>query len=1077
MTEKKEVIIDLTLPLTIAHSRNKEANLQRNALKQVDQLLKKFIAYNQSDNKLDNTFILPRQNNTIYINGERGAGKTTFLLDVLKEYQETKLEANKIVSIDFIDPTLIQTNQNILIEIISTLYKKTNNHLPCGKDEEKKRELNQSLEKMSEGLKLLDIHNKNPKYQDSSWYLNKSLQDATSGQCLERNLHDFIDKCAELFKAELFVIAIDDVDTKTDKAYEVLEVIRCYLTHPKLAIIISGDLELYSHLVNNKKIEEISSENIKDYKDNKEMASHLEQQYLSKILPIEYRITLNKMTDIIRTNNVSIQYLCNKDGNSFTYKKKCDDFLCELLSSTLSIPLKHISNYKTFIFQQPIRSILQFLKDILDKSNISPKNVSSTPDVIKAASYNIFFSSMITDIQVNNLSSISTISYELFKILERNNDLETGFYGRPHDNISNIGFNASKFYITTTCSKFLANSTVPISDTLKMILLFGGSATIYANYVVSNFLPSYTFQTYLEYIGLSKGESINSIVSHFSPIILNQYNPNASKGSTQIGTKSGVIRTPKDYSASKYFHIKNFEKAFEGSRLEDENRVCTVNAIANFEKIQEVYLNNSKKNLIDFIAIQTVLLSSQTAIKTKGTEDYISSYSLLACMAEILSLDNQSIAEGVSKLSSSKNYLYPYFLKGIDQGDPDSIDSIQEFDESSGYQAPIETKALNMLLEKWVKALPKTNNANILMIGKIWTRIHYSLENISNEILDNKTAKQNLLLTELISRFIIAIINAFLIEEARYSAKQNIDIINSLSYARNPNQSAKTLIDNLKSVFKKQQIDFKQTLPTTYSIISCPLLWPFYTKQLSITLRDLNVIDIDGHLSIFNTEEYTEIFDIDNNLDFNDFTISLLPIMGCFRDSSTSYGLDINFLNKKINILKVRLDSIESSIEEIDELQSIKEDFDNVTNSILNNAEDLDDILNSLILLEIDIDCIEFDIQSKHEEEKLENLLAIADNAESILQFVEKYKEYLSIKSFQPKKEACINELINTFIFLIKDNLDNLNSVNYKELEKELLQLMKDIKSYLSGKKPKKRELNKISKKFSQLIDLLVKKK
>lgn len=938
MTQKQEVIIDLTLPLTIAHSRNKEANLQRHALEQVNQLLIKFIEYNQSDNKLDNTFILPRQNNTIYINGERGAGKTTFLLDVLKEYQETKIEANTIVPIAFIDPTLIQTNQNILIEIISALYKKTNSHLSCGKDEEKKRELNQSLEKMSEGLKLLDIHNKNPKYQDSSWYLNKSLQDSTSGQCLEKNLHDFIDKCAELFKAELFVIAIDDVDTKTDKAYEVLEVIRCYLTHPKLSIIISGDLELYSHLVNNKKIEEISSENIKDYEDNKEMANHLEQQYLSKILPIEQRITLSKMNDILESSDVFIKYNLYDEENKNLItidKKNCLDVFRELISSALSLPQNQINSYKTFIFHQPIRSILQFFKSIIDKSKSKHNNIVVVPTVVKDALSNIFLGNLSTNIKLSNLSSyspeISTVAYELFKVLEKNNDLETGFYCRTDGNLGNIGFSASKFYITATCSETLSNNTYSLSNALKLMLTFGGSANIYTNFVLANLADKKTYLDYLDYISLSRNESVTNLASHFSPIVLDQYESSSTKKSTKIGTVAGVIRLPRANSPTKQFHESNFNTAFNKTSLSKHNR------IPNIGQLENSYKSEENQSIFDYIAIQTILLSSQSAIKIRGTEDYVSAYSLLASIAELLTVNKDhtsSINEVYNKCKITQNYTYPHFLNGREQGDPDDIEA-EYTQDAPNPLFPIQEFILTNLLEDWLKSIPTNVNTNTLMLGKIWTRIHYSLIKSSEDVASTKKDKDSLLLADLFSRFVWSIINSTLIEECRYSKViAEIDtldekgLITNLRTAHNINKDPSKLVENINklylkgSILEKKEKSFAELFPITDALIKCPLFWPFLYNDKSLKLYSEllahKILDINGYLHNFfeahkeeidnlnpteflgtgskkvrtnkTTEEVIKMLLGKSFPKFNDFTISRLPIMGCFRDPTGKSG-------------------------------------------------------------------------------------------------------------------------------------------------------------------------------------------
>ena len=197
---------------------------------------------------------IQRHNNTIFINGQRGAGKTTFLQTILNDHSQ--LNSQKILPVAFIDPTLIETHQHILVEVVAKFCHLVDEKLKCCSDEKKYNSFHESLENMAEGLQLLRV-NDNGNNNDSSWYLTKAIKKATSGQNLERRFHELIETVSSILDVNLFLIAIDDVDTKTSKAYEVLEVIRCYLTHPKLATLISGDLALYSYIVRNKKTQEL----------------------------------------------------------------------------------------------------------------------------------------------------------------------------------------------------------------------------------------------------------------------------------------------------------------------------------------------------------------------------------------------------------------------------------------------------------------------------------------------------------------------------------------------------------------------------------------------------------------------------------------------------------------------------------------------------------------------------------------------------------------------------------------------------------------------------------------------------
>lgn len=163
---------------------------------------------------------------------------------------------------------------------------------------------------MAEGFKLLDTHDQvQIKNSDAAWFLDRAINKSTNGQDLERRFHQMVDIMARILNTDLFLIAIDDVDTKTGKAAQVLEVLRCYLTHPKLIVLLSGDLKLYSYIVRTQKNIELSSNSRDTYTNNKEeLVGHLEQQYLTKILPIEQRIKLKKLDEISEHYKVIIQH-------------------------------------------------------------------------------------------------------------------------------------------------------------------------------------------------------------------------------------------------------------------------------------------------------------------------------------------------------------------------------------------------------------------------------------------------------------------------------------------------------------------------------------------------------------------------------------------------------------------------------------------------------------------------------------------------------------------------------------------------------------------------------------------------
>ncbi|WP_392560126.1 P-loop NTPase fold protein [Orbus mooreae] len=251
---KNRFLLDLNRSLSSPLSDSEQNNLQKEVFNDVHKLLTKFCT-EIADNETPITFGLKRKNNVIYVHGARGAGKTTFLREILNFYQNTQSDnriqnIKKIYPVAFIDPTLIDTHHSILVEIIGHFYSLVDEQLSFCQNPEKRIEFYKLLDLISNGMELFVTNETKYTECDASRHLTRTSNQPMLGRHLEKKINILIDEVSKILNIELFIVAIDDIDTNTDKAYEILEAIRCYLNHPRLAIIISGDLKMYSVTVN-----------------------------------------------------------------------------------------------------------------------------------------------------------------------------------------------------------------------------------------------------------------------------------------------------------------------------------------------------------------------------------------------------------------------------------------------------------------------------------------------------------------------------------------------------------------------------------------------------------------------------------------------------------------------------------------------------------------------------------------------------------------------------------------------------------------------------------------------------------
>jgi hypothetical protein len=887
------IVIDLTLPLISGNV--KTANLlQVQAKSRLDELLVKFV---QSSDLLQGPpnkkswareFDTQRFNNTIFISGQRGAGKTTFLRTVLLEKFNDDLDG--ILPVAFIDPTLVETHQHILIDIIAKFKQLVSEQLSCCGDEKKHKEFTKRLEALAEGLKLLGRTNI-ANDQDAAWFLNKALKHAVGGQTLEAKFHELIDTVAEILEQKLFIIAIDDVDTDTSKAYEVLELIRRYLTHPKLAVIISGDPSLYSHIVQGKKIQELSSNHqgfkgTEQYEKNTtKLVEHLEQQYLAKVLPIEQRVELKNLNDLLHATNTERQPSIQVKESTGT-TTEISVYMTKFLTNNLNLNEKYLSSYIQFMLTQPVRSILQILKNTIEQSNYF-----NSSEALKTSIINSYIGALRKeDMNLDSLTGSSlhanSVGLAQFNLCNKYGELETGFYARPDGN--NESYNVSQIFLSTVISSYLTKDRKSsIGRAFQLMITSGATCNVYMNNVANDLKVGRTSEDYINYIGLNREQNMFSLAAHFSPFVW------GSNNSKKIS--SGIIRIPR--RSQKKFNDADFKTLLSTVFVNRELDIKRLSSIGNLEK----YYTNSNVNFLEYLAAKSILISSHSMMTKNEGRDYVSSYCFIASLSELLITDK--LDDKLSQLSSVQTFGFPAFVNI--QGEGDEI-SLEDTGSTSSANSNDFDDKLIALLGTW-----KYNNSknrkefSSLLVGKVWARVMYTLTSISEKAAKDTVIyigqqKHDVLLGTVFSRFIWGMINATIIEEIRYSKEINPVLVRKIQNAKNVTTSPTELINSLIGVIDEvtpnggtqlqdimlevqRENNFKDALPLTYSLISCPLVWPFigeYIDNKGTTQYDLQEL-IEKIVSDFKTfvEDKDEVYN--SYLDGQAF-ISRLPIMGCF---------------------------------------------------------------------------------------------------------------------------------------------------------------------------------------------------
>lgn len=324
-----EIIININEANKAQKYQNENELFQIDAFKRVAEILKEHSVGNDTGDITDCRF-----HDTIFIDGDRGVGKTAFMINIENYYKNiAKIETPKYIFLKPIDPTLLEHTEKFLSVVLARIVEMVSKRLKnscideknyCVDDDCNKiynrgnKQVNciesyyKVLEKLSKSLEAIKTLEKDVGIEE--------IASNKSSLKLEQHAHEFFQVVCKMFGVNAIVMLIDDVDMAFDKGFDVLEVVRKYLASPYLIPIVAGDMKLYREIVETKFIEKIKfyddvkylKDSIpqfvdsKEYKDKQYLLNNLVEQYLHKVFPNEYHIKLKDIFSILKENKVQV---------------------------------------------------------------------------------------------------------------------------------------------------------------------------------------------------------------------------------------------------------------------------------------------------------------------------------------------------------------------------------------------------------------------------------------------------------------------------------------------------------------------------------------------------------------------------------------------------------------------------------------------------------------------------------------------------------------------------------------------------------------------------------------------------
>jgi len=364
-----------------------------------------------------------RRHDAILVDAPRGGGKTTFLAgllsalesantDVLKyatpraldpRYQDADFSNNdrvkalqKLYSLGLIDPTTVEETQNIMVMIIDRVHRAVLHGAQFSSKSGEYDAYERALRDLARAVWVLPgvrpDHIRDAAWTDPDFVLDEGLETANAMGSFEGNFHTFLQKACNVLGVNAFVLAIDDVDTWFERGWPVLEALRKYLTTPKLRLILSGDMRLFTLLVRSQQWRQMGPEllkneswihaNIQDrandpngHPDHADPDSYnrtrsrmvpivrtinvLQDQYLNKVLPPAGRVRLQGLHELAHVHTIVVQATDRVDTKrSIKLRDATDRYIEHILAFKGPGRLKRV---RTVLHEAAFRTVLHIL--------------------------------------------------------------------------------------------------------------------------------------------------------------------------------------------------------------------------------------------------------------------------------------------------------------------------------------------------------------------------------------------------------------------------------------------------------------------------------------------------------------------------------------------------------------------------------------------------------------------------------------------------------------------------------------------------------------------------------------------
>lgn len=723
-----------------------------------------------------------------FIDGTRGAGKSTFLRAAFKGLPGTgKKEKSHLAPLAYIDPSRLEGNEIVLLSVLKALKETVDKHKPYLRNEPSYQAFRENFKKTAGGLSLFANEHHQLQHLDAELFLDHGLNRAGHSKDLRRHLHELLDDACKLFGAKALLLAIDDADTNSSHARKVLECIRNYLDSPKLITLVTGDLELYSLLVRDHFFDNLRhSQYDKDVARRKQrvrMVDHLEDQYLLKLFPIQRRSQLRPLGSLLEDEPDG--YVLAHDN--WSDKRKPLAVFDELIRRGLRIKNQaDIALYREFLLQQPLRSVLQLLSNCapyLDGTNDawSAELSDALRESLRAMALGSLYKFGV-DVDALAGKDLPALIDAVFELALQDGDFDTAAYLRPQTKDESL-----KNCFTALAAEVAGQCAANPAAAIRYLLGGPGSVSLFGKALgrkEKDIDRDTLRRQFRQYMGIGRSEDALNWARHATAVIAAEHKPNG----TLIA-----------------FGVIGLNKNRPKTATVGENK----NIFNGFDSFSNHF---KKKDDLPVFALSLVNLSGSSS-----RASYASIFNILGLIGRILGAHEAS--DVLKKLYPPLSISRPEWGSGWSGPIDDDEDVVQgdtketgKIEKSCGFSIAL-TEGINNWKSELTEKFGKLNPSSV-MLGKVWTRLYFSLENASDALRPGNEYRA----ASIMEIFTLCLINAFLVEEIEHHLVTFSNYKGAIN-GTNPQTSTNDFFKKIKFL-----ADNREVLPFTYAIATCPLI-------------------------------------------------------------------------------------------------------------------------------------------------------------------------------------------------------------------------------------------------------------